>query len=83
MQTDDRGLAGGHDRSRAGGGEHLPPVSVEVSGLGAIHVEIGHDTRRESATAPKGAASAASTKNGCAAGGRLAGAFPALHSPLS
>ena len=62
MQTDDRGLAGGHGRSRAGGGEHLPPVSVEVSGLGAIHVEIGHDTRQESTTAPKEAASAASTK---------------------
>ena len=28
-----------------------PPVSVQVSGLGAIHVEIRHDTRLESAAA--------------------------------
>ena len=46
-----------------------PPVSVQVSGLGAIHVEIRRDTRRESATAPKEAALVASTKNGCARGG--------------
>jgi hypothetical protein len=68
---------------RAGGGEHLPPVPVQVSGLGAIHVEIRRDTRRESATAPKEAALAASTKDGRVVDRRLAGAFLALHSPRS